>query len=121
VLGVAAVTLANGGDNIGVYVPVFTATVTAGLLTYVLVFLLLVALWCLAGQFFASRPLIARTLSRRGHTLLPVVLIVIGLIILVRATPSVFAYLPDPNTARRRNPASLRTGSESKASTVGPL
>jgi cadmium resistance protein CadD (predicted permease) len=82
VFTVAAVTLSNGGDNIGVYVPVFTATGAGGILIYVLVFLALVAVWCAAGIFFASRPLIARALVRWGHILLPVVLISIGLIIL---------------------------------------
>jgi cadmium resistance protein CadD (predicted permease) len=49
VFTVAAVTVANGGDNIGVYVPVFTTTGTGGLLTYVLAFLVLVAVWCAVG------------------------------------------------------------------------
>jgi cadmium resistance protein CadD (predicted permease) len=80
---VAAVTLANGGDNIGVYVPVFATTGISGLLTYVLVFLVLVAAWCAAGYFFASRPIIAKALSRWDHILLPIVLIGIGLIILI--------------------------------------
>jgi cadmium resistance protein CadD (predicted permease) len=83
VVAVAAVTLANGGDNIGVYVPVFATASVAGVLTYTVVFLALVAVWCFAGSFFASRPLIARALSRWGHIVLPVVLIGIGLIILV--------------------------------------
>lgn len=83
VLAVAAVTLANGGDNIGVYVPVFTTTDLAGLLTCTAVFLVLVAVWCGAGHSFARRPLIARALSRWGHILLPVVLIGIGLVILI--------------------------------------
>ncbi|MFI9010285.1 cadmium resistance transporter [Actinosynnema sp. NPDC053489] len=80
VLGVAAVTLANGGDNIGVYVPVFATT---GIVAYVVVFLLLVAVWCGAGYFFATRPAVARHLSRWGHVVLPVVLIGIGVLILV--------------------------------------
>jgi cadmium resistance protein CadD (predicted permease) len=83
VMAVAAVTLANGGDNIGVYVPVFTTTSVAGLLTYTAVFLTLVAVWCVAGHFFARRPLIARALSRWGHILLPIVLIGIGLLVLI--------------------------------------
>ncbi len=78
-LGVAAVTFANGGDNIGVYVPVFATT---GITRYVLVFLLLVAVWCAAGRFFATRPTIAHALSRWGHVVLPVVLIAIGVLIL---------------------------------------
>ena len=76
-------TLANGGDNIGVYVPVFAATGLGALITYVVTFLVLVAVWCGAGWSFASRPVVARVLTRWGHLMLPVVLIVIGLIILI--------------------------------------
>jgi cadmium resistance protein CadD (predicted permease) len=80
---IAAVTFANGGDNIGVYVPVFATTGTGGLVVFAVVFLALVAIWCAAGRFLATRPLIARALARWGHLLLPVVLIGIGLLILV--------------------------------------
>ncbi|SNT11437.1 Cadmium resistance protein CadD, predicted permease [Streptosporangium subroseum] len=80
---VAAVTFANGGDNIGVYVPVFATAGTGGMSVYVAVFLVLVALWCLAGRFFATRPVIAKALARWGHILLPVVLIAIGALILI--------------------------------------
>ncbi len=80
VLAVAGVTLANGGDNIGVYVPVFT--VADALWLYVVVFLALVGVWCLAGWFLASRQVVARALARWGHVALPVVLIVIGLVVL---------------------------------------
>ncbi|GAA4606535.1 cadmium resistance protein CadD (predicted permease) [Actinoplanes octamycinicus] len=82
-LEVAAVTFANGGDNIGVYVPVLATAGAGGMTVYVTVFLLLVAVWVVAGRFFATRPVIAKALSRWGHVLLPVVLIGIGLLILV--------------------------------------
>lgn len=82
-LAVAAVTFANGGDNIGVYVPVFATAGTGGLVVFAAVFLVLVAVWCAAGRFFATRPVIARGLSRWGHVVLPVVLIGIGVVILV--------------------------------------
>ncbi|MEU7835931.1 cadmium resistance transporter [Nonomuraea sp. NPDC049129] len=83
-LEVAAVTFANGGDNIGVYVPVFATAGIGGMSVYAVVFLVLVAVWCLAGRFFATRPVIAKALSRWGHILLPIVLIGIGLLILVQ-------------------------------------
>ncbi|MFJ3222232.1 cadmium resistance transporter [Streptomyces sp. NPDC086783] len=82
-LEVAAVTFANGGDNIGVYVPVFATAGIGGMTVYAVVFLALVAVWCFAGRFFASRPVIARALARWGHILLPLVLVAIGLLILV--------------------------------------
>lgn len=84
VLEVAAVTLANGGDNIGVYVPVFATAGIGGMSVHVIVFLALVAVWVAAGRYFATRPAIAKALSRWGHILLPVVLIGIGLLILIQ-------------------------------------
>jgi cadmium resistance protein CadD (predicted permease) len=82
-LEVAAVTFANGGDNIGVYVPVFATAGVGGMSVYAAVFLVLVAVWCFAGKFFATRPVIAKALARWGHILLPLVLIAIGLLILI--------------------------------------
>ncbi|TDC87296.1 cadmium transporter [Nonomuraea deserti] len=83
VLEVAAVTFANGGDNIGVYVPVFATAGVGSMSVHIAVFLALVAVWCVAGRFFATRPVIARALSRWGHLLLPIVLIGLGALILV--------------------------------------
>ncbi|MCA1187392.1 MULTISPECIES: cadmium resistance transporter [unclassified Saccharopolyspora] len=83
VLEVAAVTLANGADNVGVYVPVFATAGIGGMSAHVVVFLLLLAVWIAAGRFFATRPAIAAALSRWGHVLMPVVLIGIGVLILV--------------------------------------
>jgi cadmium resistance protein CadD (predicted permease) len=83
ILDVATVTFANGGDNIGVYVPVFAVVGAGGMLAYIVIFLVGVAIWCAAGWYFASRPPVAKTLSRWGHIILPVVLIGIGLAILI--------------------------------------
>jgi cadmium resistance protein CadD (predicted permease) len=43
----------------------------------------LVAVWCFAGRFFATRPVIAKALSRWGHILFPLVLTALGGLILV--------------------------------------
>ncbi|GHD23716.1 cadmium resistance transporter [Streptomyces galbus] len=82
-LEVAAVTFANGGDNIGVYVPVFATAGVGGMSVYAVVFLALVGVWCCAGRFFATRPVIAGALARWGHVLLPLVLVALGVLILV--------------------------------------
>lgn len=82
-LEVAAVTFANGGDNIGVYLPVFATAGLGGMAAYAVVFLILVAVWCFAGRYFATRPVIAEALARWGHILLPLVLIALGLLILI--------------------------------------
>jgi cadmium resistance protein CadD (predicted permease) len=79
---VTAVTFANGGDNIGVYVPVF-ATAGGWMVVYALVFVVLLAPLIAAGRFLATRPVVARGLARWGHVVLPVVLVVLGVVILV--------------------------------------
>jgi cadmium resistance protein CadD (predicted permease) len=84
----AAVSLANGGDNIGVYVPVLSASRPEVQLSYVVVFLVLVAVWCAAGRLVASRPVVARALTRWGHIVLPAVLIGLGLTMLIEGHAS---------------------------------
>lgn len=80
---VAAVTFANGGDNIGVYVPVFLAVGTGALIAYCIVFLALVIVLVLAAKFVATRKPIAEILERWEHILFPLVLIGLGLVILI--------------------------------------
>jgi cadmium resistance protein CadD (predicted permease) len=79
---VAAVTFANGGDNIGVYVPVFLNVGPAATAAYCVVFLVLVAALVVAARFVATRPGIDEVLERWEHILFPVVLIGLGLVIL---------------------------------------
>jgi cadmium resistance protein CadD (predicted permease) len=83
VMTVATVTFANGGDNIGVYVPVFAIAGLSGMAGYSVVFLICVAVWCALARYVATRPAVANLLSRWGHAIMPVVLIAIGLVILV--------------------------------------
>jgi cadmium resistance protein CadD (predicted permease) len=83
VLTIAAVTFANGGDNIGVYVPVFLRAGTGGTAVYAGVFLLLVAILVVAARVVATRAPVARFLERWESVLFPLVLIVLGVVILV--------------------------------------
>lgn len=82
-LTVAAVTFANGGDNIGVYVPVFATASTTAVIAYCLVFLALVGLLVLAARYVATRRPIAEVLERWEHILFPLVLIGLGVVILL--------------------------------------
>jgi cadmium resistance protein CadD (predicted permease) len=82
---VAALTLANGGDNVGVYVPVFARADAGAVVTTIAAFLVLVVAWCWAGRRLARHPPVARLLARWGHVLLPVVLVALGVAILVES------------------------------------
>jgi len=81
VLAVAAVTIANGGDNLAVYVPLF-ARDPAVLPLYALAFAVMTAVWCAAGHAFVRHPAGAVLMRRWGHAILPVVLIALGASIL---------------------------------------
>lgn len=83
VMTVAAVTFANGGDNIGVYVPIFVTVGAVGIIAYSGVFLLLVAGLVLVARYVATRKPIAATLERWEHVLFPLALIGLGTFILV--------------------------------------
>jgi cadmium resistance protein CadD (predicted permease) len=80
---IAAVTFANGSDNIGAYTPVLTEAGAGRIAIYAVVFLILVGVWCAAGRFFATRPTVAGFLGRWGDILHPLVLIALGLYILI--------------------------------------
>ena len=78
---VAGVTAANGGDNLGVYVPVFAEDFSA-IPVFVLIFTLMTVLWCVAGNLLVSHPRITVSMQRLSRRLLPYVLIVLGVWIL---------------------------------------
>jgi cadmium resistance protein CadD (predicted permease) len=84
VVAVAAVTLANGGDNLGVYIPLFSSSPQLVPL-HVAVFAVLTGVWCVAGYYLVDNPLFGERLGRHGRLALPFVLIALGLWILADA------------------------------------
>jgi len=86
-LAVAGVTLANGGDNLGTYIPLFATAPPAAIGGYVAVFVVMTALWCGLGYLAVNNALIGKHIRRHGHKLLPIVLIGLGMHILAGALP----------------------------------
>jgi cadmium resistance transport/sequestration family protein len=79
---VAAVTFANGGDNISVYVPLFAGNSLASLGAILSVFFLMVGVWCAIASLLTRHATIAYILSRYGKAAVPFVLIGLGLFII---------------------------------------
>lgn len=90
---VATVTFANGGDNIGVYIPSFATYKGWQIGIVVIIFLFLVAVWCYIANKLIAFPLVAQTLERYGHIIVPFVLIGLGFLILNEN--DTFSYLTD--------------------------
>lgn len=80
---VAAVTFANGGDNVGIYVPLFASCTWESLLVVLSVFFSLVGIWCYAAYQLTRVRAIADLLIRYGNYLVPFVLIGLGALILI--------------------------------------
>ncbi|WP_176308599.1 cadmium resistance transporter [Micromonospora sp. NBS 11-29] len=81
--GVAGVTVANGADNIAVYVPVFRALDPVAGLVWLVVFAVLVAVWCAVAAALGGHPRVVALVGRAGHWLVPTIFIAIGAIILL--------------------------------------
>lgn len=86
-LAVAGITVANGGDNIGVYTPVFARSTPAEILTFVAVFAILIALLLLAAHWLVRHPALGTPIRRYGPALSPWVLIAIGVFVIYDSWP----------------------------------
>ena len=82
-LSVAGITIANGADNIAIYTPIFRTMRPQDTVVTIIVFLILVAVWCALGRVVGTHPRVTETLERIEHWLVPAVFIGLGLFILV--------------------------------------
>ncbi|MEH2459960.1 cadmium resistance transporter [Nostoc sp.] len=89
---VAAVTIANGGDNISVYIPLFAGHDLASLGVILSIFFVMVGIWCAIAYFLSRQPTIAYILSRYGQAVVPFILIGLGLFIMYER--GTFTLLP---------------------------
>jgi cadmium resistance protein CadD (predicted permease) len=82
VLAVAVVTIANGGDNLAAYVPVFARRPLDAFLVIGLVFAAMTGAWCWLAHFLVSHPQVGAPVRRYGGRVFPWVLVAIGLNVL---------------------------------------
>jgi cadmium resistance protein CadD (predicted permease) len=82
IASVAAVTMANGGDNIGIYTPLFATQTASATAVIVIVFIILTALWIGIAHRLVSHPTLGAPIRRYGHIAVPFVLIGLGIYIL---------------------------------------
>lgn len=85
IYSVAAVTFVNGGDNISIYVPLFASSNVESFLIILGVFFLLLGVWCYVTYKLSRQKAIADVLTRYGNTLVPFVLIGLGVFIVLES------------------------------------
>ncbi|MBW4639412.1 MAG: cadmium resistance transporter [Gloeocapsa sp. UFS-A4-WI-NPMV-4B04] len=82
---VAAITFANGGDNIGIYVPLFASSDFTGLIVILSVFFVLIGVWCYIAYLLTCHSGTAHFLTHYGQIITPFVLISLGIFIVVES------------------------------------
>jgi cadmium resistance protein CadD (predicted permease) len=91
---IAMITIGNGSDNISIYPPLFAHGGYGQLIVILVLFFLMVAVWCVLGNLLTHVPGIAHLLERYGPNVLPLCLIGLGIFILVQSgTWELFAQL----------------------------
>jgi cadmium resistance protein CadD (predicted permease) len=84
-LAVAAVTMANGGDNIAVYTALFATRSGYEVPAIGIVFAVMTGLWCLAAHWLVNHRAFGAPIRRQAHRVVPFVLIGLGILILIRS------------------------------------
>ena len=84
VWSIAAITIGNGADNIGVYIPLFSGFSPSALPLVFAVFFLMNLLWCRIGLKLAALPVIQKNISRCKDLAMGIVFIAIGLWVLIQ-------------------------------------
>jgi cadmium resistance protein CadD (predicted permease) len=82
---VSAVTIANGGNNIGIYVPLFASSSFPSLAVIVCVCYSAIALWCFLSYNLTRNPVMVSVITRYGRKVFPFVLIYLGLSIIIKS------------------------------------
>ncbi|MFL6643716.1 MAG: cadmium resistance transporter [Paraburkholderia fungorum] len=80
---VACVALANGSDNVAVYVPLYASHSHSEGMFISLTFVVMIGIWCAGAVWLVEHPLLGAPIRRYGTALLPLILLIIGVSVIV--------------------------------------
>lgn len=92
---VTLITIASGGDNLGIYVPYFSSLEWGQILIVLLVFTIGVFILCELSKKLSSLPLISETIEKYERVIVPLVFIPLGFYILFEngTVQALFAWI----------------------------
>ena len=85
VLKVALVTVMNGGDNIGTYIPLFSQTKGAEIAVYVVTYYILLGVWLFAAFLIMKQKHVLRIAKKYAFFIIPFLYIGLGIYIVVKS------------------------------------
>jgi len=80
---VALITIASGGDNLGIYIPYFASLSVSEIIIALVVFVISVALLCFISFKLAKISFVSTTLEKYERIIVPIVFIGLGIFIMV--------------------------------------
>ena len=80
---VSLITIASGGDNLGIYIPFFTSLSFSEIVTSLIVFAISVAVLCYISYKFAKISFVSETLEKYERIIVPIVFIALGIFIMI--------------------------------------
>jgi cadmium resistance protein CadD (predicted permease) len=84
-LEVAAVTMANGGDNIATYTALFATISRSAIPAVGIVFAVMTGLWCLGAHWLVNHRALGAPIRHYAQRAVPFLLIGLGVLILIRS------------------------------------
>jgi cadmium resistance protein CadD (predicted permease) len=90
-LKITSITVANGGDNIAIYTPLFAQAFKWQIVVYIIIFLLMVFIWLIISYYFINYRPILNLAQKYARYIVPIVFIGIGIYIIV--TSDCFSWL----------------------------
>lgn len=85
VLKVASITVMNGADNVGVYVPLFSQARGAEIAVYVVVYYVLLGVWVLAAWLFMKQRHVLAVAQKYARVVVPFLYVGLGIFIMVNS------------------------------------
>lgn len=80
---VALITIASGGDNLGIYIPYFTSLSASEILVALVIFAISIALLCYISYRLAKISFVSETVDKYERIIVPMVFIGLGLYIMI--------------------------------------
>ena len=80
---VALITIASGGDNLGIYIPYFASLSISEIIIALVVFVISIALLCFISYKLAKISFVSTTLEKYERVIVPIVFIGLGIFIMI--------------------------------------
>jgi len=85
ILKVSIITIMNGGDNIGTYVPLFSQAKGAEIAVYVVTYYILLGVWCLVAFLVMRQRHILLVIQKYACVVIPLLYVGLGVYIIVKS------------------------------------